>query len=38
MNSNLQMINAEIFHPRGRVNEIPDHGSASKNLSIFNPK
>jgi hypothetical protein len=28
----------EFFHPGSRVKKIPDPGSASKNLSIFNSK
>jgi hypothetical protein len=29
---------SDFFHPGSRVKEIPDPGSVSKNLSIFNPK
>jgi hypothetical protein len=29
---------ADFFHPGSRVKKIPDNGSASKNLSIFNPQ
>jgi hypothetical protein len=28
----------EFFHPGSRIKKIPDPGSASKNLNIFNPK
>jgi hypothetical protein len=36
----IQDSGSEFFHPGSRVKEIPDpgSGSASKNLSIFNPK
>jgi hypothetical protein len=29
---------SKFFHPGSRVTKIPDPGSASKNLSVFNPK
>jgi hypothetical protein len=29
---------SEFFHPESRIKQVPDPGSASKNLSIFNPK
>jgi hypothetical protein len=29
---------SEFFHPGSRFKKIPDPGSGSKNLSIFNPK
>jgi hypothetical protein len=29
---------SEFFHPRSRIEKVPDPGSTAKNLSIFNPK